>query len=365
MQSGVVQSARIARCVSAVCLAAAVLFSGCVASPVRAEPLEDVYESVRSSVVTIMTASRALSAESQGGILLAESSGVGSGVLISDDGLIVTAAHVVHTADAMVVTFVDGTTIRAHVISSDTRSDLALIKLDDPTPAGAKPATIADSDEVRIGSNIFIVGAPLGLGHTLTVGYISARRSAPSQFDSIIPLEVFQTDAAVNSGNSGGPMFNMDGEVIGIISYIVSKSGGSDGLGFAITSNSVKSVLIDRPPFWGGVKGVELSREMALALNVPDGAGFLVQRVARGSTGALLGLRGGSISVMVAGEEVLLGGDIIISVEGVGMGTPDYSDRMRLAIESLTKDDRMDVTVLRGGQVVELSGKSHLAVIEE
>ena len=112
-------------------------------------------------------------------------------------------------------------------------------------PTGAKPAPLGDSDRAEVGDQIFIVGAPLGISYSLTVGYISARRETDDLFGGFLPTEQFQTDAAINEGNSGGPMFNMKGEVIGIVSYIISQSGGFEGLGFVITSNMAKRLLLD------------------------------------------------------------------------------------------------------------------------
>jgi S1-C subfamily serine protease len=148
---------------------------------------------------------------------------------------------------------------------------------------------------VQIGEQVFVVGAPLGITHTLTVGHLSARHKPNATFSGMLTAEFFQTDAAINRGNSGGPMFDLKGEVIGIVSSILSQSGGSDGLGFAATSNIARRLLLDEPSVWSGLDGYLLIGEAARAFNLPVGfeAGLLVQRVALGSPADQLGVRGG------------------------------------------------------------------------
>ena len=116
-----------------------------------------------------------------------------------------------------------------------------------------------------------MVGAPLGITHTLTVGHLSARHKPNATFSGMLTAEFFQTDAAINRGNSGGPMFNLKGEVIGIVSYNLSQGGGSDGLGFAVTSNMTRRLLLDEPSVWSGLDGYLLTGEAARAFNLPVG----------------------------------------------------------------------------------------------
>lgn len=146
----------------------------------------------------------------------------------------------------------------ARVVASELAADLCLIQLDQ-LPPGLGAAKLANSDTVRVGEQVIVVGAPYGLGHALSVGWISARW-APSTVYKAIPLaEFFQTDASINTGNSGGPMFNMAGEVIGIVSHVISKSGGSEGLGFVVTMNTAKQLLLERRSIWSGLEGQLLS----------------------------------------------------------------------------------------------------------
>src|SRR2546428_13848763 len=197
--------------------------------------------------------------------------GLGSGVLISPDGKILTAAPVVQTADAIEVEFLTGEPLRAPVLSSEPSADVALLQLE-KAPRGPFVAKIGDSDSVEIGAPVFVVGAPLGASHTLTVGYISARRKPNATLSGMSRAEFFQTDAAINQGNSGGPLFNMQGEVIGIVSYILSHSGGSEGLGFAVTSKVARQ-LLEQKSFWSGVSGYMLSGDLAQGFNVPPPGG--------------------------------------------------------------------------------------------
>jgi S1-C subfamily serine protease len=170
--------------------------------------------------------------------------------------------------------------------------------------------------------------------------------------------EFFQTDAAINEGNSGGPMFNMHGEVIGIVSHIVSRSGGFEGLGFVVTSNLARKLLLERSPFWSGMEGFLLSGEMAKIFNVPQPAGLLVQRIAPHSPASQLGLRPGTLAAVIEGEPLVVGGDIILEVQGVPF-IPDGSSYtvIRERLTSLKPGDKITVLVLRDGRKEELTAK--------
>lgn len=329
---------------------------GCAAGGAHAQPrpLEDVFDDVRNSVVTITATSRAVTLTGQS--RLAAEEGVGSGVLISSDGDIMTAAHVVHNSDAVLITFSDGHVARGQVISSDPMTDLALVRVRDVS-ANAVIATLGDSDDVRVGSRVFVVGSPRGMSHTLTVGHISARREAPTEFRGLVDVEVFQTDAAVNPGNSGGPLFNMQGEVIGIVSYIVTQSGGNEGLGFALTSRTARAILLDQPPFWSGIDAVVIQGELAKAFNMGSSAGILVQRVANGSSGHQMGLRGGTILAEINDQEIVIGGDIIVEVLGVPIKEARSLFEVRNELGKLSPGDAFPVVVLRNGLRVELTGR--------
>ena len=341
---------RVARLALAVTGLCALLFWP--ARPADAQTVREVFQKVVPSVAVIRARGRDV--EAGGETRFGET---GSGVLISTDGKVMTAAHVVHSMDEITVEFLGGETVTARVVASEPAADLSLLQLD-RVPAGAKVAPMADSRTMQVGDPVVIVGAPYGLSYSLSAGYISARW-APNTVYKTMPLaEFFQTDATINTGNSGGPMFNMKGEVIGIVSHNISKGGGSEGLGFVVTLNTAKQLLLEKRSFWGGLEGVFLSDEVADLLNVPARAsGFAVKTVAKDSPGDHIGLRGSKMLVRMGGQDVPLGGDIVMTVEGVPMSVAN-APKIRDALGRLPSGTPFKVTILRAGEVLELTGKA-------
>ena len=300
--------------------------------------LAQVFAEVHSAVVTLRTFETAPSVASGGAPAAFE--GVGTGTVIDAEGHILTAAHVVQTSEALFVDFFDGSVRSARVLASDPVADLSLLRIEGELPESVRPVVLGDSAADPIGSRVFVVGAPRGVSHTLTQGILSARRRAPSLVAQWAEVEVLQTDAAINPGNSGGPLFNLRGEQIGVVSYIITESGGSEGLGFAVPTSVVRARLLERHPLWSGMSWVPAADELAGALNLPPGRdGLLVQRISRISPAAELGLRGGSMVAVIDGQAMLLGGDVILAVQG---------------IPSEVRNGRR-IEVLRGGELVELS----------
>ena len=324
----------------------------CSLLPVQAQFIGKTYRQVNSSVVVIKTQQKEVSPWAQGDRFVNVGS-IGSGVLISADGKVLTAAHVVQTADKILVEFVHGATVAARVLSSEPRADLALLQLEQ-VPPGVEIAPLGDSDEVQVGDRIFVVGAPFGISHSVTVGHISARRTPNDTTTGLWGTEFFQTDAAINQGNSGGPMFNMAGEVVGIVSHIISHSGGFEGLGFAATSNMAHQILLKRKPFWSGLDGFLLAGDFAKVFNLPT-SGVLVQRIADNSPAATLGLRPGTIKATIGDHTLLLGGDIIVEVLGIAVAEDNSFEKIRDKIEKLGAGEQLEVKALRGGKMVELS----------
>jgi len=333
----------------------AVLVSAPAIAASAAPSVTQAFKRVGGSVVVVRTIEH-VPGPQRSKALEMQAPGLGSGVLISADGKVLTAAHVVQTADAVGIEFPGGELIEATVLASDPAADVALLQVG-RVPAGVQPAKLGDSDKTEVGDQIFVVGAPFGISHTLTVGYVSARRRPNATF-GLESAEMFQTDAAISAGNSGGPMFNLAGEVIGVVSRIVSHSGGSEGLGFAVSSNTVRRQLFAEPTVWSGVEGYLLTGEMARAFNVPvTRAGLLVQRVAHGSLAERMGLRGGNLPAVVAGEGLIAGGDIVLDVEGIPLGGQDaYEEIRKRMIEVRDRSGSIRVTVLRAGDIVELTG---------
>lgn len=308
--------------------------------------LSDTFERVNPAVVEIRTLSSS-SLPPQDGATPTSELGLGSGVLVAANRVL-TASHVVEIADRIQVRLVDGTARDARVTSSERFADVSLLTLDAPV-SGIEPATLGDSDRARVGDRVFVVGAPYGISHTLTVGYVSAlhRDNAAEGFGYV---DLIQTDAAINAGNSGGPLFNDRGELIGVVSHIRSRSGVSEGLGFAVAINSARELVIDNRSFWPGFLGVLLPPNLARALNVPQTSGMLIQQIAEGSPARVMGLRESDILIEVDGRPLMVGGDIILAANGVRLDSPETVLRVRDAIRALPEGERLIIEVLRQGQ---------------
>jgi S1-C subfamily serine protease len=317
-----------------------------------AQTVREVFEQVAPSVVVIRAKGRDVTASGQTRFVE-----TGSGVLVSSDGEVMTASHVVHAMDEITVEFLGGETVSARVVSSEPAADLSLLKLD-RVPPGSRVAAMADSNTVHVGEQVVVVGAPYGLSHALSVGHISARWAPNTVYRSMPLAEFFQTDAVINTGNSGGPMFSMKGEVIGIVSHNISKSGGSEGLGFVVTLNTARQLLLERRSFWSGLEGLLLTERLSDLLNLPPRAqGYIIKTVAKGSPAGDIGLRGSDQIVTIEGQPVPLGGDIILSVEGISAAAANMP-KIRDAITRLASGAPYTVSILRAGQVLELKGRA-------
>jgi S1-C subfamily serine protease len=256
---------------------------------------------------------------------------------------VVTAGHVVEEADAIQVFWRDGFKADATIVSLSRTEDLALLKVTvlPPRPVVAR---LADSEALRPGQRLFAIGAPFGLEHSATSGIVSALRLNPTR--GLRPSRLLQTDVAINQGNSGGPLFNEAGEVVGIASFILSRSGGSVGLNFAVPSNTVRLRLFEQPLPWLGVSLRHIPRDVAEVFNWPVQSGFLVEKVRPGSAAAEGGLKAGGVESTVGGNEVILGGDLITEVNGVATTS---TEKVADALRPLKAGDVIHYTVLRGG----------------
>ena len=327
-------------------------FIQCCIGQAQAQQLREMFSKTNPSVVVIRTVERRVAPQQQGLVSLP---GLGSGVVISSDGKILTAAHVVQAADQVSVEFADGRKERAHVIASYPRADIAIVQLDFP-PAGLVPAELGDSDAVQVGDDVFIIGAPYGLSHSLTVGHISGKHTSKESIAGLAKVEMLQTDAAINQGNSGGPMFNMAGEVVGIVSQILSNSGGFQGVGFAVSSNVARQLLLNKKSFWTGIDGYLLTNDLARIFNVPQSAGLLVMRAADNSPASDLRLIAGTIPTNIGGADLVVGGDIILEVAGIPVVEEWKTlDQIQTALGNLQTGEKYSLKVLRAGAVVELS----------
>ncbi len=267
--------------------------------------------------------------------------GTGSGVLVSSDGMILTNHHVIDGATKIVVKLQNGKTLEGRVIGSDAPSDLAVLNVsgrDFPFLA------LGDSDQVRIGDIVLAIGNPLGIGQTVTAGIISAKGRRTGISDGTFE-DFLQTDAPINRGNSGGALVNLNGELIGINSQIISPSGGSIGIGFAIPSNmakNVKSQLVDNGSVKRGRLGImmeEVTADMAERLGLEKQGGALVNQVMPGSAADKAGIKQGDVIVAVDGERMESGNALRNKIAGTIPGTS------------------VRITVFRNGSEIELSAK--------
>lgn len=304
--------------------------------------VSNLYKKVVPSVVTIFTKSNNFTKEGT-----VENQGQGSGVLISHDCYILTAAHVVDGASEIVIKTQDGKMRQANILFSEKTADIALLQLQE-LDSKLPHAKLGDSDALIIGQNVYVIGSPYGLENSFSSGIISAFRNFNMIYDGTVNLEFIQTDAAINSGNSGGPIFNSRGEVIGIASSILTVSGGFQGIGMVVAINTAKDLLAfeDRP--WIGLESVFLTEEeYGRLFNLNIKGGLLVQNVAVNSPAAKAGLRGGSISATVAGREILFGGDIILEV---GTQPACHVDCLEEAKTKLKAQNAINIRYLRDGK---------------
>ncbi|MDX2202696.1 MAG: Do family serine endopeptidase [Hyphomicrobiaceae bacterium] len=234
-------------------------------------------------------------------------SSLGSGFVVDGrEGLIVTNHHVIEGADEIVVNFADGSKLKVDkVIGKDTKTDLALLKVTPKRPLAQVP--FGQSARLRVGDWVMAIGNPFGLGGSVTVGIISAKQR---DINSGPYDDYLQTDAAINKGNSGGPLFNMEGEVIGVNTAIISPTGGSIGIGFAVPSDTVVNVIDQLRQFgetrrgWLGVKVQTVTEELAEAYGVKENTGALVASVTAGSPAAKAGIKDGDVILKFDGKDV-------------------------------------------------------------
>lgn len=230
---------------------------------------------------------------------------LGSGFVIDPSGIVITNNHVIAEADDITVIFNNGTRLKAEVIGRDQKTDLAVLQVKSPTPL--KAVKFADSDKVRLGEWVIAIGNPFSLGGTVTAGIVSARNrdinSGP--YDNYI-----QTDASINRGNSGGPLFNLDGDVIGINTAIISPSGGSIGIGFAVPSKTATAVIDQLRQYkevrrgWLGVKIQQVTDEIAESLNIKPARGALVAGIDDKGPAKPAGIEAGDVIIKFDGKDV-------------------------------------------------------------
>ncbi len=320
-----------------------------------AQDISALYEKLDKSVVVIKVITSKTKGQGDHSDKVSFGS-LGSGVLIDDKGTILTAAHVVNGGDEIMVVFADGQEMKAKVEGVSKMADIAKIKVMGRIK-NPYPAKMGNSDLTKIGEKVMIIGNPMGLEHSLSVGYVSRKEKHKSHTSNLTRIEFFQTDAAINTGNSGGPMFNMNGEVIGIVSSIMSRSGGFEGIGFVATINIVKTILINQRNNWLGIDAQILYGPLAVAFNVPQDGGVLIMNVTKSSPAYFMGLKGGSIVAIIGGEELTIGGDILLELNDKKLDSPENILVALDSLNSLKPDDKYTFKVLRMGKIVDVSWK--------
>ncbi len=282
--------------------------------------------------------------------------GSGSGSIIDTQGHILTNNHVIRDAQKLEVTLGDGSKWPAKLVGTDPDNDLAVIRIDPPGEK-LKPLPMGDIRKLQVGQKVLAIGNPFGLGLTLTTGIISSLgRNIRSEVGSMIE-DLIQTDASINPGNSGGPLLNSDGEMIGINTAIISPTGGSVGIGFAIPVNTAKRIvpqLISKGYVvypYAGATVQPLFPELAKALKLKVERGAMVIDVSPGSAADKAGLRGGNQQIQVGNVQLTVGGDVIIQVEQYEV--KDADDLIK-HIRERKPGDVVALKILRDGQFKEV-----------
>jgi S1-C subfamily serine protease len=290
-----------------------------------------------------------------------EQQSIGSGFVIDKAGHIVTNYHVVEGASSVEVSFSNNESMKARVIGKDPATDIAVLKVAAPSRA-LKPLTLGDSSAVHVGDQVIAIGNPLGYDRSVTSGIVSAvQRSitAPNQVSTI--GHVIQTDAALNHGNSGGPLLNADGEVIGVNAQIApSSSNANIGIGFAIPIDTVKqitSTLIDHGKVEHAFLGIEakaIDSQIAQIFHLPVDHGLILARVIKGTGAAEAGLKAGGTEVVVEGESWPAGGDVLVKADGHVLNSVDD---LRNVIADKKPGSSLKLELYRGAKKMEVNVK--------
>ena len=279
---------------------------------------------------------------------------LGSGFVIDKAGHIVTNYHVIAGARSVEVSFSNHDSMKARVVGKDPGTDLALLKVDARSRA-LTPLTLGDSDTVRVGDSVVAIGNPFGLDRSVTAGIVSALQREIQAPNSYAIDHVVQTDAAINHGNSGGPLLNASGRVIGVNAQIETGSaggtGGNVGIGFAIPINTVRTVVaqllkngsVEHASL--GITGVAITPEIAKTFHFPVSYGVLLASVKAGSGAAKAGLHGATTQAVVAGDTWPIGGDLIVKADGQTMGS---LERLRDVIAAKKPGDTLQLEIYRG-----------------
>ncbi len=288
--------------------------------------------------------------------LRAGSEALGSGFVVDRNGHVVTNYHVIEGATTTRVRFSNDDTVKATIVGSDPSTDLAVLKVE-VSPDALTPLILADSDRVEVGDSVVAIGNPFGLERTVTAGIVSALQRAVQAPNGFSIDHVIQTDAPINSGNSGGPLLDTRGEVIGVNSQIQTGGSGNGnvGIGFAVPSNTVKEVVaqllatgkVERA--FLGIAAVAVTSDIATSFKLPVEKGLVIQTVTPGSGAAKAGLVAGDEQVVIAGESFRMGGDVIVAANGKPVET---IGALRDVIGTLKPGAKLELDIYRGDKAM-------------
>ena len=313
-----------------------------------------VYKKCKDSVVQILAESSL------------SDSGQGSGVILSSDGYIVTNKHVVGSGTDFSIVFSDESSARATLVGYDSLSDIAILKTE---KEGLVPMELGSSEDLTVGQTLLAIGNPYGYTWSLTSGMVSGveRMVSTSTSASVIP-NMIQTDALINPGNSGGPLLDTQGRMVGLVSSIYSTSGSAQGISFALPVESVRDIAekiikegkVSRG--WFDFLSVELNSQIVSYCNLSVEKGILVSQVVPMGMADKGGIKGGSEKAQYGSSVIYLGGDVVVAING--RKVEDYTDYFALLFTS-SPGDKVDVTVVRNGETVELKGVELVQQTEE
>ncbi len=286
-----------------------------------------------------------------------QDSGSGSGSIIDKRGYVLTNVHVIQGASKIFVSLFDGTQYEATVVGSDVDSDLAVIKFDPPSGMELKTISFGDSTQLLVGQKVIAIGNPFGMERTMTTGIVSGLGRPIQNSNKRIIRNMIQTDTAINPGNSGGPLLDTKGRMIGINTMILSSSGSSAGVGFAVPSETAKRIVSDLLKYGKVQRGtlavtiIQLNRRIAQYAGLDVSSGVLISQVTKGGNAEKAGLKGGTQAAYYGRDVIYLGGDVITQIDNIAISSlADYYS----ALESKKPGDVINVIVRRNKKDVSI-----------
>ncbi len=300
----------------------------------------DLFKKVEGSVVAILVTTPNGAAQ-------------GSGFVYDNLGHIITNNHVVAGEQSISVTFLDGTIVPAELVGTDVYGDLAVLRISNQSHV-LKPIPLGNSSALQVGEQVAAIGNPFGLSGSMTLGIVSQLGRSTTGTGGYLLIDLVQTDASVNPGNSGGPLLNMQGEVIGVNTLIFSQSGVSEGVGLAIPSHTVRRVadsIIKTGSYnhpWVGIQGMDMTADVAEAMNLPEAKGFRVLSVLPNSPAERAGLRGSDRAANIGGQSVPVGGDVIVGIDNVT--TRNLNDLLLYTGRNKSPGDTVTLKIIREGK---------------